>query len=547
MRPTLTDKFYKRILMLCLSGILTGLTVTFPKIGILGFITLIPLALFLLSVASDKEVRLRALYGYGITFFMSFYIVCFHWFINLYPLEFIEGMTRGGAIVVVLFATVGLSIFQALQSALIFPLMGLLFRSRVVREWLKPVIIAAFWAVYEWTQTFGTLAFPWSRLAIGQSSLTVGLQTASLFGSYFISFLVVLVNSYIAYAILLSVTEKGNARASAIRLSTIVCASALLIQYGAGLCLWLVNSPNEKADTVTVAVIQGNIPSGEKWNAETTEKTLTVYEKYTAKASEQGASIVVFPETALPWTVKEGNSSYMYLSDLASTYEVTILAGALTVEGGNEYNSIVCFTPDGKMSDTIYNKQHLVPFGEFVPLKGLIKALVPPLADLILSGGEIAEGEGANIFELKEGNIGSIICFDSVFEELTLMSVREGAELICLSTNDSWFTDSAALYMHNAQAQLRAIECGRYVARAANTGISTIINHRGEVTDGLEPLVDGMIVKDVELRSNRTLYSYIGNLFVYICISFLAVIFIVAIIKASKKAHKIIKKEEITL
>ena len=535
MHLTLTDKFYKRILMLCLSGILTGLTVTFPKIGILGFITLIPLALFLLSVASDKEVKLRALYGYGFSFFTSFYLVCFHWFINLYPLEFIDGMTRGSAVVVVLFATVGLSIFQAVQSALIFPLMGLLFRSRAVRDWLKPLIIAAFWAVYEWTQTFGTLAFPWSRLAIGQSSLTVGLQTASLFGSYFISFLVVLVNSYIAYAILLSVTEKGKARTAAIRLSTIICASALLIQYGGGLCIWLTSAPNEDTDTVTVAVIQGNIPSGEKWSAETAERTLAVYEKYTAKASNDGASIVVFPETALPWTVKEGNSRYAYLSDLSTTYEVTILAGALTVEGDKEYNSIVCFTPDGEMSDTIYNKRHLVPFGEFVPLKGLIKALVPPLADLILSGGEISEGEGANIFELDEGSIGSIICFDSVFEELTLQSVREGAELICLSTNDSWFTDSAALYMHNAQAQLRAIECGRYVARAANTGISTMINHRGEVTDELAPLVDGMIVKEVELRSGRTLYSYIGNLFVYICIAFIIILFLTKLFTLHKK------------
>ena len=537
MGTILTDKFYKRILLLCASGVLTGLAVTFPKIGVIGWIALIPFAVFLLTAASDRSVKLLKLYGYGFAFFMSFSFVTFHWFINLYPLEFIDGMTKGGALVVVLFATVGLSLLQSVQGALIFPLAALLFRSKIGEKlyFLRPLIIAALWTVFEWVQTLGELAFPWSRLAISQSSLAVGLQTASLFGSYFISFMIVLVNSYIAHAILFILTQKGGIRTAAIRLSVIICASALLFQYGAGLCIYLLNTPEENEKRVSVAVIQGNIPSGEKWNEETTEKTLAVYEKYTAEASKQGAQIVVFPETALPWIVKEGNKRYKYLSELSRTYGVTVLAGALTVDGENEYNSILCFTPDGEMSDTVYNKRHLVPFGEYVPMKWLVEALVPPLANLILSSGEIAAGTETDIFELEEGRIGSIICFDSIFEELTLDSTRDGAQLICLSTNDSWFTDSAALYMHNAQAQLRAVECGRYVARAANTGISTVISHRGEVLEELPPLVDGMIVKEVGLRDQRTLYSYIGNTFVYLCIAFLTVFLIAKLCTATKK------------
>lgn len=521
----LTDKKYKRFLLLCLSGLLTGVAVAFPTVGAIGWISLIPSAIFLLDVAADKSVRLSSMYGYGFTFFMSFYLVVFHWFVNLYPLEFIDGMTKGGAIAVVLFASVGLSLFQAVQGAVIFVLLALLFRSSVGQKLkaLHPLIIAAMWAVYEWTQTIGWWGVPWGRLAISQSKLIVGLQTASLFGSYFISFIIVLVNAYIAYAVIACLKEQDGARAAAIRLSAIFCGAALLFQYGAGLALWFAGSERGNGETLTVAVIQGNIPSGEKWEADTSDKTLAIYKKYTLEAAKQGADVVVFPETALPWAVKEGNKHYTYLSELARTSETTILAGAFTVdEEKNEYNSIVCFTPDGKMSDTVYNKRHLVPFGEFVPFKELIEIVVPPLADLIMSGGEVAEGKGANIFELEEGNIGSIICFDSIYEGLTLESVRAGAELICLSTNDSWFTDSAALYMHNAQAQLRAIECGRYVARAANTGISTIVTHRGEVVEELPPLVDGMIIREVGVRQTRTLYSYIGNLFVYIGIVFLA-------------------------
>ena len=169
------------------------------------------------------------------------------------------------------------------------------------------------------------------------------------------------------------------------------------------------------------------------------------------------------------------------------------------------------------MHDTVYSKRRLVPFGEFVPLRGLIETVIPPLADLVLSSEDVAWGEGGNVFSLESGNIGSLICFDSIYEDLTRESVRDGAELICLSTNDSWFTDSAALYMHNAQAQLRAIESGRYVARAANTGISTVISDRGEVLAELEPLVDGMLVEDVAIRTSVTPYMQIGNLFVYLC------------------------------
>ena len=91
----LTDKKYKRILLLCLSGILTGITLAFPKTGFFEWLTLVPMAIFLLECAPDGQIRLREMYGYGFLFFMSFGVVVFHWFVNLYPLEFIDGMTKG--------------------------------------------------------------------------------------------------------------------------------------------------------------------------------------------------------------------------------------------------------------------------------------------------------------------------------------------------------------------------------------------------------------------------------------------------------------------
>ena len=109
--------------------------------------------------------------------------------------------------------------------------------------------------------------------------------------------------------------------------------------------------------------------------------------------------------------------------------------------------------------------------------------------------------------------------FIAKYENLTLDAVRDGAELICLSTNDSWFLDSVGVYMHHTQARLRAIESGRYIIRSADTGISSIIAPDGSVAAELPPLVEGVSISTVRPLSSRTLYSYIGNTFVYLLIA----------------------------
>ena len=129
-------------------------------------------------------------------------------------------------------------------------------------------------------------------------------------------------------------------------------------------------------------------------------------------------------------------------------------------------------------------------------------------------------------------------CFDSIYENIMLEGTRDGAEVFVLPTNDSWFTDSAAIYMHTAQAQIRAIECGRYISRTANTGLTAVITNRGEITAELPLLEEGMLCEDVYLLNDRTLYSYIGNLFVYLCIAFLAGEIALDIAYAYKKREK---------
>ncbi len=497
------DKRYKRFLLLFVGGILTGLTLVMPSIGFIEWLTLVPVGIFIFSVAESDNIRLRGMYGYGFFFFMCFYVVVFHWFVNLYPLEFIDGMTWGAAVTVVLAGCIGLSALQSFFGGFVFLVIRLLFRTPMLKKHavLRPFAVAMLWAIYEWSQNLGWWGVPWGRLPIGQSHYIVGLQSASLFGSYFITFLLVAVNMCVAYTVL---------NISHIKLMNICVASVLLFNYGVGTVLYLIPADNDK--TVKVAAVQGNISSNEKWTSAASVRTREVYEKYTLAAAEAGAELVIWPETAMPYDVLPNNIYGKFCSELAVKAGVPILVGGFTQNGeGQDLNSLICVLPDGSFHESTYSKRRLVPFGEFVPMKELFEVLIPPLAELVMSGDDVVAGEGAQLIEINGINVGSLICFDSIYDSLARESVNAGAQIIALSTNDSWFTDSAALYMHNAQAQLRAIENGRYVVRAANTGLTTVINAKGEVMESIEPLEAGMLVSEVRINTHRTLYSYIGN------------------------------------
>ena len=169
-----------------------------------------------------------------------------------------------------------------------------------------------------------------------------------------------------------------------------------------------------------------------------------------------------------------------FSSDLAVRCNATVVVGGF-VEGEElDENSLIFVSPDGSIEEKVYSKRHLVPFGEYVPLRKLITTLIPPLAEISMLSEDLAPGTDSNVVDTAAGKLGGLICFDSIYETIALDSVRDGAEIIVLGTNDSWFLDSAAVYMHNAQAKLRAVETGRYIVRSANTGISSIIDPSSE-------------------------------------------------------------------
>ena len=497
--------------LLILGALLLGLTVIFPQVGLLEWVALIPAFCAILALTADKTVRYPLLYLMGLVFFLTFYLVNFHWFLYMYPLDFAD-MSRPASAVVVSVAWIGLSLFQALGAAILFPLMAFAVRGRWLSRHpvLHPLLFAALWTVLEWWQAHsGWSGVPWARLALGQAEILPVLQSATLFGSYIVTFLLLTVNGLLAYMLLYA-----NRR--------ILCGALAGGLFLGNLAFGLIRiaTVKDEGEPIRIAAIQGNKSSLEYWGASTMTEVLTVYGELSIEAAEAGADVIVWPETCVPVNIDREAWAREYITERSVRCGVPILCGVFTnAEGSAYYNSIAVALPDGTVLDTVYSKRNPVPFGEFVPFRDVIMTLIPPLAEINTLGTDIPAGEESVVFDLEAGKIGSLICFDSIYERNAFDSVQNGARLLAVSTNDSWFKDSRGVWMHCAQSQLRAIETGRYIARSANTGVSAIISPTGEKLKVLDALKTGYVMEEVYLSDRATVYSVIGDTFAYLCMA----------------------------
>ena len=500
-----------------LGGLILGLTVIFPQIGLLEWVALVPVLALLFSYAADPAVRLRRFYTVGLAFFLSYLIVTFHWFFYMYPLDY-AGMTRAASAVVVTVACVGLSAFQAVGAALIFSLVALSARGKLLSRCplLLPLLTASLWTVLEWWWAHsGWTGVPWSRLALGQAEVLPTMQSAWLFGSYVVTFLIVLVNGYLAYLLL-----HPDRR--------VLCTALACGLFCGNLAFGVVRlaTYEKPAETVKVAAIQGNTSSLDYWSPSSTGEVMDIYAELSLAAVAEGAELIVWPESCIPVNIDQSTRTYNFVTNLAVECGVPILVGLFTDVSPDSYayyNSIVVALPDGTLHDAVYNKRNPVPFGEFLPWRDLISVLIPPLADINTLSDDIPAGEDSVVFNLELGRVGSLICFDSIYEANARDSIRNGAQLLAISTNDSWFRDSRGVWMHHAQAQYRAIEMGRCVVRSANTGVSSVISSTGRVENYLPALEKGYAIEDVTLRDEITPYVAMGDVFVYLCLAFGAI------------------------
>ena len=391
-----------------------------------------------------------------------------------------------------------LSLYLGLYNAVGTAALGVILR-RYGRTglWLAP----AAWVTGEYLR--GTLlsGFPWVVLGDSQVELLPVAQLASVAGVYGVSLFVAFVNAAIAYALLVSPRARMRTLAG-----TAVALLAVSV-WGA----WRVadGSLVRAGTPIRVGLIQGNVEQRDKWDPRQARRIFTTYIAMTRDAVKRGAQYVLWPESSTPFMFEENEVGEAAIRGLAQEVHVPIQFGSDQMERGatpHLYNAAFLIAPDGTTA-AVYRKMQLVPFGEFIPLQHWISFLSPLVGGLAT----FAAGDTVTMLPVGGHKASTAICYEVIFPHLAQEAVERGSELLTTITNDGWYGTTSAPYQHFALASMRAIEQGRYLIRAANTGISGAVDPYGRVVGKSAIFEQTAMVLDVRFLQGRTLYSRLGD------------------------------------
>ena len=328
-------------------------------------------------------------------------------------------------------------------------------------RWL--LIFPALWTLLDWVRSWLFTGFPW--LAIGYSQIDAPLgQLAPYVGVFGIGWAATL-SAGLLWALLNS--PCWWARLGWLGLLAALCLGAWSLRQ----LTWV----EPAGPPLRVAIVQGNITQDRKWNPDALDETLTRYVQLSLP-EQNHSDVIIWPETAIPALLDEVRPFVATLAGVAQQAGVDYIAGLPTGsrETGVFHNSIIGI---GRMSG-LYHKRRLLPFGEYLPLRGLLLIFRNwvdiPMADFTPGNPE------QPLFHAGGQPVGLSICFEAVFGSEIRRALPDATWLINLS-NDAWFKDSTAPHQHLQIARMRALEVGRYLARATNTGVSAIIDERGRI------------------------------------------------------------------
>ena len=476
-----------RLLLATLTGL--GLFLSYPPAALwpVAFVALVPLL-----VALDRAPR-RAAFWLGTLAGMVFYPLNLSW--AAHAMRVYGGLSWGPSLLLLLLLSFYLALYLGAFSA--------------CWVWLKPasgvarvLLAGSLWVTLEFVRTYALTGFPWAFLAYTQSRNLPLIQIASVTGVYGVSFLVVLVNAAVAVALCRPRGRVAVAPALAASLALL-----LSLAYGARAL-----SLPEPSDGLSVAVLQGNIDQDVKWDPAFREATLDTYERLTRDAARRGADLIVWPEAAVPFLFRREPEVRARVARLASETKRFLLVGSPDLDGERFYNSAFLISQDGALLQR-YDKIHLVPFGEYVPLRPLL-GFVQKLARGAI--GDFAPGREATVLSTPFGRFGVTISYEVYFPAEVRRLFRNGAGFLVNITNDAWYGRSAAPAQHLAMAVFRAVEHGAFLVRSANTGISAIIDRRGRVREQSVIFTEAVLVGKIQGQADGTIYTRVGDLFAWV-------------------------------
>jgi apolipoprotein N-acyltransferase len=354
------------------------------------------------------------------------------------------------------------------------------------------------WVAGEWIRGHLMGGFPWGTLGYSQYQRLPVIQIAEVGGVHAVSFLLVAVNAALAGGLVLPW------RPAVAGLAAVGGLVAATLHFG----LLRLDEPLTPPE-VSVAIVQPSIEQPLKFDPNHARETLAITTALTRRAAAARPDLIVWPETATPTPLARDRALLADLAALAQAARAPLVVGSLDVDDGARpprlRNSAFLVTPAGIAGR--YDKIQLVPFGEYVPLAGVI-GFVRDWAEFIA---DLEPGTHAAVFPGPPAPFGVVICYEGVFPDLVREFVRNGARLIVNITNDAWFGRTSGPEQHLAMYSFRAIEHRVAVVRAANTGVSAFVAPSGQIVRRTRLYERSAIVERVRLRVGRTLYGRLGD------------------------------------
>ncbi len=356
------------------------------------------------------------------------------------------------------------------------------------------LLLPALWMLQEWLRGLIFTGFPWLAFGYSQAALSPLAGYAPIVGVYGVSFLVAMSAGLLA---LLWAARWNRAGKAAL--------AALVVLWAAGAALRTVAWTAASGAPVKVSLVQGNIPQELKFDP---DKLVDILETYRRLIDTSDARLIVLPETALPMLRSELPESYaaMLRAHLRANAG-DLLIGGFERDHGLYYNSVYTL---GSAEGQTYRKNHLVPFGEFIPLRPALGWFINEVLNIPM--GDLARGGNMQLpLKVAGQRVAVDICYEDAFGE-EIARTAPAATLLVNVTNDAWYGNSIAAMQHNQMAQMRALETGRMMLRATNTGVTSVIDRDGTVLDTLPQHQEGVLTAQVQGYTGDTPYTMLGNL-----------------------------------
>ena len=511
------------VFLALLSGVLT--TGAFPNVGLapLAWVSLVPL----LAAVNGNDTRRSFCLGVAAGF--AHYLTLLYWV--AYTMRTYGHLPLVLCLPILFLLAAYLGLYSGLFAAGV---------SRLCRTGPRLMLLApALWVAVEYLRSNLFTGFPWELLGYAQSDLLPMIQIADVTGVYGISFWTLAANACLFLVGCMATKQawQGAAitgRQAVMAVGGFAALTATVLAYG----VWKINVVETRAAAaprVRAAVIQGNVDQAIKWLPMFQRATIRRYIALSKEAARQAPELVIWPETATPFyfTRHQGFSAMIRKAVRETGAHFLIGSPSVTVQSGTRkyYNSAYLIDPAGVAVDR-YDKVHLVPFGEYIPLKRFL----PFLGKMVEQVGDFSTGRQGRTLSWGDRPIGMLICYEMIFPHLSRTMVQGGAVLLVNITNDAWFGQTSAPGQHFSMAVLRAVENRRAVIRAANTGISGFIGPTGRVMAHTGLMEATTRTREVPVMTGRSVYNRFGDLFAQICVAVSTLVLLQAVVARRRKA-----------